>query len=249
MDAQVPGLRTSLLYRPAEGVSGDYCDFLPLPDGSWLICIADVMGHGVPAAMGAAMLKMLLLFAAERGQTSPASILDEINQRFARTALPGDFASMFLGHWSPESKTLTYAGAGHPHPIRVRRDGRLESLPSTGLLLGVEGRTVWQERTAELSPNDRLLLFTDGAIETRGVDGELFGNERLVAWFSRCEGMPFEEVLNRLDHTLSDYRGDSPVGDDLTFVLLECSREDERRAQIRAPRTGRHPPLALERER
>lgn len=232
---RVPGLETARLFQPAEGVAGDYYDLLPLRDGTWLICLADVTGHGIPAAMGAAILKALLLTAADDECLGPTEVLEVVNQRFTRTVLPGNFASMFLGRWSPEKQELTYASAGHESAILLAgADSRIELLTSTGLLLGAQLEAEWEQHSLVLAPFDRILLFSDGATETRSPDGELFRRERLTASFSRFSELSLEETLDRLEQTLIEHRGAAAPEDDLTLVLLQCSAGE---ASVPAART------------
>lgn len=218
----IPGLQTAHVFEPADTVAGDYYDFLPLSDGSWLICVADVTGHGVPAAMGAAMLKSLLMAASEQPPFDPVSVLAEINRRFVATVLPGNFASMFLGRWQPESRELSWASAGHEPGILLTESGRLDQLVSTGLLLGIDPDAVWELRSKTLTVGDRVLLFSDGATETQSPDKELFGRERLTARFSQCSDVAPQAALERIGQVLNTHRVEGPLSDDLTLVVLQC---------------------------
>ena len=163
-EIEIPGLRLAALYRPARGVAGDYYDALSLPDGSWLLCIADVSGHGVPAALSAAMLKAFLLHAAEH-HVAPDQILAFVSRRFAAASPPGLFASMLLVRWAPGADALSYAGAGHEPAWLLSDEGEPRPLKATGLFLGIEGEATWGTRTLPVRPGDRLLLVTDGAAE------------------------------------------------------------------------------------
>lgn len=110
--ADFPGLAVASLYVPADEVAGDYYDILRLDDGSWLISVADVTGHGVPAAMSAMMLKTLLLHATER-ESEPGKILQFVNHRMTTMLRSENLASMFLARFNPTDMTLEYASAGH----------------------------------------------------------------------------------------------------------------------------------------
>ena len=218
----VPRLQTAHVFEPADEVGGDYYDFLPLRDGSWLICLADVTGHGVPAAMGAAMLKTLLLAESERNIFDLPSAMANMNNRFADTILPGNFASLFLGRWCPKSLELTYANAGHEPAVLLRSTGEVDYLESTGMLLGIDSSEQWEEKCVHLCHCDRLLLFSDGATETHDSEGRMFGRSRLVdALVQNADCGPSLAVVN-VDRSVSEFRGDSPPFDDLTLVLLKC---------------------------
>jgi len=224
---QIPGLQTAHLFEPADEVAGDYYDFLPLRDGSWLICVADVTGHGVPAAMGAAMLKMLLLNSGDEAPLDPTAILQKINKRFTASILPGNFATMFLGRWQPERCELCWTSAGHESAILLTASGAADQLRSSGLPLGIEFDAEWELQTTKLEEGDRLLLYSDGATETRGSDGDLFGRERLVSWYSKHVQNTSCDSLASLSSVLREFRCDRPRTDDLTLVELRCGSTRE----------------------
>ena len=148
-ESSLPGMTVAHLYQPAAEVAGDYYDMVAVSDGSWLLCIADVSGHGVPAAMSAAMLKTLLMHAADH-HVAPAQILRFINDRFSAVSLDGDFASMMLARWVPAAATLEYASAGHGNAWFLPVGGGApRELPSTGL--------PWESKRA---PRGRRSAFT-----------------------------------------------------------------------------------------
>tara|TARA_R110002095_G_scaffold203584_1_gene185628 strand:- start:246 stop:1478 length:1233 start_codon:yes stop_codon:yes gene_type:complete len=218
----IPGLETAHIFEPADSVAGDYYDFLPLSDGSWLICIADVSGHGVPAAMGAAMLKALLLAASEKSPFDLIRIMKEVNRQFAATILPGNFASMFLARWKPELRALSWVSAGHLPGILIRDSGSLDSLKSTGLLVGLDANTDWEQVDTVLSPGDRILLFSDGVTETANSQGGLFGLARLTSWFSIVNERPLSVAIMKINEVIAEWRCNSSPNDDLTLLALKC---------------------------
>ncbi|WP_339688382.1 PP2C family protein-serine/threonine phosphatase [Gimesia maris] len=219
---QISGLETAHIFEPADSVAGDYYDFLPLSDGSWLICIADVSGHGVPAAMGAAMLKSLLLAASEKSPFDLIRIIKEVNRQFAATILPGNFASMFLARWKPESRALSWVSAGHLPGILIRDSGSLDSLKSTGLLIGLDANAEWEQLDTVLSPGDRILLFSDGVTESANSQGGLFGLARLTSWFSLVNERPLIVAIMKINEVIAEWRCNSSPNDDLTLLALKC---------------------------
>ena len=168
------------------------------------------------------MLKSLLMAASEQPPFDPVSVLAEINRRFVATVLPGNFASMFLGRWQPESRELSWASAGHEPGILLTESGRLDQLVSTGLLLGIDPDAVWELRSKTLADGDRVLLFSDGATETQSPDKELFGRERLTARFSQCSDVAPQAALEQIRQVLNAHRVEGPLSDDLTLVVLQC---------------------------
>ena len=225
-EISIPGLAIANLYQPATDVAGDYYDVVAVSDGSWLLCIADVSGHGVPAAMSAAMLKTLLLHAAEHC-AAPAQILRFINDRFSDVSLDGDFASMMLVRWVPGATMLEYASAGHGHAWLLSAAGAApRELPSTGWLLGIQADSTWETECIPLTSGDRLLLATDGITEAFSVQGEQFGGDRLANLLVKCRDIPVADFVNRINEALCAHRGDAAPTDDCTVVAVEfLSRE------------------------
>ena len=219
-DVGVPGLQIATVYEPAEEVAGDYFDILPLPDGSWLLCIADVTGHGIPAAMGAAVLKTLLLAAAETA-AAPGDILGWINHRFCQVTLPEDFASMLLVRWLPQNRAFEYASAGHEPAVLVSSQGAASALPSTGTLLGISETERWEARRLNILAGGRLLLFTDGLCESLSEGGRPFGRDRVARLFAGARSSPLDRATQQLWLDLGKHRGNRAPGDDITILTLE----------------------------
>lgn len=213
------GMSLAAVHRPAEAVAGDYYDALPLADGSVLVCVADVVGHGVPAAMLAAMLKVLLLEAAD-ADPDPAAVLGRANRRFAAVTLPEDFASLFVARWEPAAGRLCYASAGHEPALLVGGAGPPTPLGATGTLLGVAADLTWETVAVPVAAGDLLVCLTDGASEAAGPDGRLFGRERVAALVGDCRGASPEGVLARLDAAVRAHLGDAPAADDFTAVAV-----------------------------
>ncbi len=217
----VPGIRIAHSFKPADVVAGDYYDYLQLSDGSWLICLADVTGHGIPAAMGAAMLKSILLGVTEEGPFELIPIIQKVNRRFAATVLPGNFASMFLARWTPAEQDFSWVSAGHETGILLAEGNTEQELSSTGLLLGIDEKANYEQRTITLMPNQRILLFSDGATETHNPAGELFGRERLLECFRRHRDARIEFALAKIDEELNAHRETTNLSDDLTLIAME----------------------------
>jgi sigma-B regulation protein RsbU (phosphoserine phosphatase) len=219
---QVPGLQIDHLYLPAAGVAGDYYDVLPLPAGASLVCIADVTGHGIPAAMTAAMLKAFLLHAIEH-HDRPNEILRFLDQRFSSMALPGDFASVWLARWDPNTSQLTYSSAGHESGWLITASG-VEELRSTGPVLGVFTEATWQLEQVDVHAGERLILFTDGFTEAIAPNGELLGRSHLPKLLSHCRSLDFPDVIPRLKSEFDRHLAGRAQDDDLTIVVVEFSR-------------------------
>ncbi len=216
----IPSLRIAHFFEPAEDIGGDYYDILPLKDGTWVICIADVTGHGIPAAMSAAMLKMLLLQATET-HTSPTILLEFINRRFSAVSLLEDFVSMILLRMDPQGGRLQYASAGHEPGWLISSGKTPRELSSTGLLLGIDENATWEEVNIQVTGCDRLMVFSDGLSETFNTQGEMFGRTRLIQLLIEFKALSTEQTIQRIKEALDVYRGTAPQQDDMTAVLFE----------------------------
>lgn len=150
----VPGATIAAVHHPADGVAGDFYDALPLPDGSVLVCVADVVGHGVPAAMMAAVLKVLFLDAAEV-DPDPGRVVKRVNARFTALGIPDGFASLLVVRWCPAAAKAWYASAGHEPGLLSNGLEPPVLLGATGTLLGVMDDGEWESQSVPAGPGAR----------------------------------------------------------------------------------------------
>lgn len=221
----IPGVNIGTIYCPAEEVGGDYLDILPQGNNRWLVCVADATGHGVPAAMSSAMLKTLLLQIND-GEKSPAVLLREINRVFMQVHVFGDFASVVLLQVDMNSRTLTYANAGHDPAWYIKSPTNILELEPTGTLLGIQEDQAWEEHTIPLVENSRFAVSTDGITETFNSEGGVFGKERLLDSLLLHASSPVAETVTNVHETVRDFRAAEPQMDDVTLLLLEFLRSD-----------------------
>jgi hypothetical protein len=170
----IPGFEIHSVYKPAGQVGGDFFQILPLPEDGVLVAIGDVSGKGLSAAMMVSLLVGKLQTLAD-STTSPAEILKGLNRRLhARSG--GGFTTCLILRADPNGN-LTIASAGHISPYK---DGS-EILVENGLPLGLSENATYTETRIRLDEDEQLTLVTDGVVEARGKDGELFGFERTLA--------------------------------------------------------------------
>jgi phosphoserine phosphatase RsbU/P len=173
------GYEISGAWLPARIVGGDYFDFLPFGEESLGICIADVAGKGMPAAM-----LMSNLQAAVRGLASPSLSPDLLGERLNSlvcTNIASDrFITFFYAQLDGPARRLRYVNAGHNAPVVCHRDGSHERLTAGGGVLGVFPQQSYSMGEIELLAGDHILLFTDGVTEASNGDGEEFGEPRLL---------------------------------------------------------------------
>jgi phosphoserine phosphatase RsbU/P len=209
------GVRCATRYLPMTSVAGDFYDFLTSSDDVLTILVADVSGHGVPAALVACMLK--ICFAAQRNSAAnPAATLTGLSVML-RDSLGGQYVTAACVAIDRKARTLTYAGAGHPPALLVRGEtGELVLLAENGLFIGPFPKATYSNMSVQFCRGDRLLLYTDGITEATGPTGEEFGRERLEQFIIRSnDGQP-AEVLDRLFEQVTT----TAQQDDLTAVLV-----------------------------
>ncbi|MBA4064538.1 MAG: hypothetical protein C0501_12660 [Isosphaera sp.] len=215
----VPGVTIAAVHHPADGVAGDYYDALPLPDGSVLVCVADVVGHGVPAAMVAAVLKVLVLDAAE-ADPDPGRVVRRVNARFTALGIPDGFASLLVARWCPARQTLWYASAGHEPGLLAAGSDPPVPLDATGTLLGVVEDGEWASLAVPAGSGATLLLLTDGVTEAMDADGVQFGRSRLREVVAGVGSGDPERVVGAVDAGVREHLAGHPPADDYTLVVV-----------------------------
>ena len=198
----------------AREVGGDFYDLSPLADGRVLFVLADVSGKGVSAALFMAMCRTLLH---EKLCTllDPAQALNEVNDIIEANNPENMFVTLEAGIFDPTSGLLTYANAGHTPPIIV---GTGYASPEAGIPLGIFEDAGIVNETIRLAPGQGLLLYTDGATDAMGADGEFFGEDRLLAAVGAATS-PEDAVLSVVD-AIGSFTDDHEQFDDLTLLSL-----------------------------
>jgi sigma-B regulation protein RsbU (phosphoserine phosphatase) len=215
---RIDGLDLASRYVPATEVAGDFYEFLPGEGRRLGILVADVSGHGVPAALVASMLNVAV---AAQGihAASPGRVLSEINAIF-HGKLKNQFITALYVHLDLEAGRMTVASAGHPPPLVWRqRTGQVEELPPGGVVLGRLRRAAYAETTVPLAPGDRVLLFTDGIPEALSPGGEMFGEERLREVLAGHSSQSAEATAEALVARVAAWTGRTAFDDDLTLVV------------------------------
>jgi sigma-B regulation protein RsbU (phosphoserine phosphatase) len=205
---------------PARSVGGDYYDFIPLSDTRVALCLGDVSGKGMPAA-----LLMAHLQAAVRGQTllkvSPSRCLGHSNTLLYHSTDVDRFATCFYGILDAEEHCLCYANAGHEHPLLFRGGGDRESLDKGGIVLGILEEASYSEADIPVGPGDVLVIYSDGITDAADGGEEEFGLERLQAIIDRNRHVSAQELVRCIIGEVEKYAGDTPQTDDMTLVVIK----------------------------
>jgi sigma-B regulation protein RsbU (phosphoserine phosphatase) len=204
-------------YRTANEIGGDYYDFVPLADGRWALVVGDASGHGMAAGLLMAIAAAVLRLATELDPT-PTRVVELVNRALCNTGDRHAFMSLFYAVLDPQTGELEYVCAGHPFPLLRRVDGSSVELGKGGLPLGIhEQLNVVTEKTT-IGIGELLVLYTDGIPETVNPSGQAFGFERIAAQ-TRAETEP-RVLHDRLLAALDAHRGNSPMLDDLSLVVM-----------------------------
>jgi phosphoserine phosphatase RsbU/P len=216
---RITGLTIVPRYRPMTAVAGDFYDVLEIDARRLGILVADVAGHGVPAALIASMVKLAL--AAQRDHAdNPAAVLAGMNETLCGR-LAGQYVTAAYLFIDTRSCLIRYGAAGHPPMLCAnRRTGSAIEVEQNGLLLGFLDGTPYSHRERPLGTDDRFLLYTDGLIEAADGHDNLFGLERVKATLAAASGLPPDGTADHLLKTVDRWSG-RPPGDDLTLVLVD----------------------------
>jgi len=212
-----PGYDISAAWRPAGAVSGDYLDVLKLDADHLALCVADVIGKGVPAAL--LMSNVQAAVHALAGEMLPTGELaGRINKIVAANLGNGKFITFFYGVLDRVNRRLSYTNAGHCEPILVRQNGECIRVNHGGVVLGVFPEWQYKQEHLDLDPGDRLVLFTDGITETVNAGNEEFGEERLLDVLRENRALDAESLQKRVMAAVADFSGGS-FQDDATLIV------------------------------
>lgn len=216
--AQVPGFEVVAAWEPARLVGGDYYDVIRLSETKLGICIADVVGKGVSAALLMANVQATVrAYASE--QAAPPWLCRRVNEILCSNLADDKFVTLFYGILDAEARTLRYTTAGHLPPLLVRWDGTHDTLREGGAVLGVFRDWDYQEGRIALSTGDRIYLFTDGITEATGANGKEFGETGVLQVAIRESACSAGEIRERLLGEVRQFC-DSQFNDDATLLLI-----------------------------
>lgn len=222
---KIPTIGIAAHYQTSHRAGGDYYDFFSLPDGRWGLLIADVSGHGTPAAVLMAITHSL---AHSYGgpPTPPGELLSHLNHHLSTryTAYSDTFVTAFYGIYNPADRSLQYASAGH-NPPRLKRcqDGSLALLDAVrGLPLGIFPGETYKEAVHYLVPGDQLVLYTDGITEAQNQAGEMFGLSRLDKVLENCS-IGASDLLRSVLAGVEEFCDGMPPHDDRTLLVAKIS--------------------------
>ena len=214
----IPGFTVVHSYRTANTVGGDYYDFLPLPDGRWLLVAGDASGHGMAAGLLMVIAKTALEIAAA-SDSHPEAVARVVHGSLLGTGGNRGFMTLFCGRLDPRTGELEFVNAGHPFPFLRRVGGEILELGEGSLPLGLPREPRWAATSVQLHPGDMLLVYSDGMPETvHAVSRETYGYERLRAHLTRG-GSP-RAAHDRIQADYASFLGDESPTDDQSLLVI-----------------------------
>jgi hypothetical protein len=223
---QIPGMEISGSWRPARIVGGDYFDVLKFSERRVGLCIADVSGKGMPAALLMSNLQAVIKALASE-HSSPKELVEKVNRVMCRNTTEGKFIALFYALLDVDGKTLRYVNAGHNAPILTRKDGTQLRLQEGGLILGVFEEHSYEEGEIELRPGDRVVMFTDGVSEAVDREGVEFGEARVAELSHGARQASAEALRGRLLERVTEYCHGA-FEDDATILVVAVSEKSDR---------------------
>jgi len=206
-------------WKTARQVGGDFYDVFDLPGKRLGLFIADVADKGVPAALFMALTRTLVRAAVTELET-PAMAMERVNDLLIPDTRQGMFVTAVYAVLDMENNELTYVNAGHNPPLWVKCDGEVLRLTRTAIALGVVTGEPVEQRTIKFESGDNLLLYTDGLTESFNIDGEFYGEGRLIESIKSNICTSASDLLDVVEKSLLNFVQDMPPADDLTMLVL-----------------------------
>lgn len=215
---EMAGLDIHSIYMPLYEIGGDLYDYIHFKEQNLFgIFIADVTGHGVPAALITSMVKTLGIMSGKE-KLSPGDFLHYLNDKIMDMG-NFEFITAFYAIYDSDTMTLRYARAGHCMPYLIRGHEVMD-LTARGMLLGVNRGQIYQEKSIALRPMDKLIFYTDGLIEAENAGGDQFA-ETLLHDLRVLSDLPIRELINRVYSHLIDFVGKKKFEDDVCIVGIQ----------------------------
>lgn len=210
----------SARYTPRHEVGGDYYDFIPLGDDEYIICIADVSGKGISAAMLMANFQATIRTLFEYQRFDMKTLMNELNKKVMDSAKGEKFITFFLAHYDASSRKLSYVNAGHNHPF-ITNGKTFEDLDQGCIGLGMLDELPFINiGEKNLSPNTTIVLYTDGVVELENEEEEFFGTDRLVKLVHSYYPLNMDDMNSLIFSKLDEWKGPLDLVDDT--AIFSC---------------------------
>jgi sigma-B regulation protein RsbU (phosphoserine phosphatase) len=210
--------------RQAKLVGGDYYDVLPVqrsgPDEPHLLCVVDISGKGMFAALLMSNIQATLRALLSHGQS-----LSEVAQRaniLLHATTPGNrYATAFLTRYDPVTGECQWVNCGHNDGVVLRKSGEVELMACSGIALGLFPGMAYEAQTFQLQPGDLLAIYSDGVTEANNAAEEEFSLDRFIAVLKANRDRPSTEIVDTVINELDGFVGEAPQFDDITLMVMK----------------------------
>jgi serine phosphatase RsbU (regulator of sigma subunit) len=212
----------SSYYLPVEDIGGDFFDCYALPGENVGLLMADVTGHGIPAALIVTMSKMIFNIYAPR-YTSPRDLLGKVNAELNKFLLDGQYISVFYAIYCHKRKILRFSNAGHCLPLLYKaHTGKVYSLDTdTGFFVGILEETEYESKAVNVESGDKFVMYTDGITELKNKHDEEFGEKRLADFIKSHTDLQGFDFCTRLIEEVINFSFDKTRKDDIALLHIE----------------------------
>ena len=217
-----PEIEFGHFYGPCTQAGGDYFDLIEIGKSYWGLLIADVTGHGTPAAVVMAITHTLM-HSFISSFHYPSTALKVANEKLNEHLAPTFYVTMFYGVLNLDTMRFRYSSAGHePMMLFRHREKKIEYLKTEyGYPLKLLESDDYDEREISLEPKDKIIMFTDGLVEIRNETGELFTSSRLEQLVSKYHDLPPQQFVDAIINEVKAFRTDKVFEDDVTLYVVE----------------------------
>ena len=217
----IPGWQLAITLKPARETSGDFYDFISLPNGQFGIVVADVTDKGAGAALYMALSRTLIRTYAAEYPAQPELALSAANRRILKDTDTDQFVTVFYGILDPATGTLSYCNAGHCPPIFIgAQDKDFQKLIRTGVPLGILEDETWKQKVIHFAPGDALVLYTDGVTDAQNEQGAFFGADRLLESVRANLGHAAQDIRQAIVTDIDRFVGGMPQFDDIVVAAI-----------------------------
>lgn len=222
----IPNHEVASYWGAALQVSGDFYDFLKLPNGLWGIVVADVAGKGIPAAIYMALSRTIIRsvgFGSVNWTSDPdraAGVLRRVNSILLSDAQTDLFVTAFYSLLNPITGDITFCNGGHNPPLILKPSGATEIVGGYGVALGIIEGVPLTQHMLNLAPNDTLIIYTDGITEAMDIDQNPFGLQRLRDTLKHARPQSARQTCSVIMNAVRDFSQNTPQSDDETLVVI-----------------------------
>lgn len=217
---QINGFDIASKSVPAKEVGGDYYDFIQIDENNIVICLGDISGKGMPAALLMANLQATL-----RGQalftSSAGECLTRANKLLYHSTDRQNYATLFYGILDSSNDTFRFSNAGHNPPILMNSDKKVISLTKGGTVLGFMEDFQFEEDSVNLKKGDTIIIYSDGINEAFNIDDEEYGEENLLSIIKDSLSLDAEKIIENVFESVRSHVQDAPQSDDITIVVIK----------------------------